>query len=110
MDRPDEILSCHVCVNVTCAFFGSEQMAEALTAQIDGTGVEVKRVICFGGCDTAPNIVLHPKGTWYSRVQPNDIDDIVAHIKGGEPVTRLIGPIDPKLYELIMSLMDLGLD
>ena len=109
MDRPDEIRSCHVCVNISCAEGGSEALLDTLTARLAGSGVEVKTHICFGACWMGPNIVLYPQGTWYSNVQPGDIDDIVAHIQGGEPVERLIHSLDPQLHELVISILDAGL-
>lgn len=111
MDRPSEIRSCHVCVNVSCAEGGSEAIYRGLVDQLADSGVEVKQHICFGACWMGPNIVLYPKGTWYSNVQATDVDDIASHIKGGEPVTRLeSGALDPQLHELILSMLDAGLD
>ena len=109
MDRPQEIHSCHVCVNLSCAEGGSVAIKDLLTEKLAGTGVEVKTQICFGACWTGPNVVLHPQGTWYHNVQPADVDEIVAHIKGGPPVERLINRGDPQLHELVISILDAGL-
>jgi (2Fe-2S) ferredoxin len=110
MDRPDEIRSCYVCVNISCAEGGSEAVHDALAERLAGSGVEVKTHICFGACWMGPNIVLYPMGTWYSNVQSADVDDIVAHVEGGEPVERLVYGSDPQLHELVISILDAGLD
>lgn len=109
MDRPQEIHSCHVCVNISCREAGSESIAQELEARLAGTGIDMKTQICFGACWMGPNIVLHPLGTWYSNVQTGDLDEIVAHITGGEPVQRLVNNSDPQLHELVLSILDSGL-
>jgi len=109
VDRPQEINSCYVCVNISCAECGSQALAKTLAEELDGSGVEVKTHICFGACWMGPNIVLYPQGTWYSNVQAGDLDDIIAHIRGGEPVERLLNSIDPQLHELVVSILDAGL-
>jgi (2Fe-2S) ferredoxin len=109
MDRPDEIHSCYVCLNISCAEAGSQALQDALAEKLEGSGVQVKTHICFGACWMGPNIVLYPKGTWYSNVQMTDIDEIVAHIKGGPPVERLENTLDPGLHELVVSILDAGL-
>jgi (2Fe-2S) ferredoxin len=109
MDRPQEIHSCHVCVNLSCVEGGSKAIAERIVQQLDGSGIEVKTHICFGACWMGPNIVLYPQGTWYSNVQLKDVDEIVAHAKGGPPVDRLIYTGDAQLHELVISILDAGL-
>lgn len=110
MDRPQEINSCHVCVNLSCAEGGSETVRAMLAEKLADSGVAVKTQICFGACWMGPNVVLHPEGTWYSNVQPGDVDEIVAHIKGGPPVERLMNTSDKQLHELVISILDAGLD
>ena len=110
MDRPQEIHSCHVCVNLSCAEGGSQTIRQMLIDKLEGSGVEVKTQICFGACWMGPNVVLHPQGTWYSNVQPPDVDEIVEHIKGGPVVERLANRSDPGLHELVISILDAGLD
>lgn len=110
MARPTEIHSCHVCVNISCREGGSEELLRALTERLGSSNVQVKPQICFGACWMGPNIVLYPLGTWYSDVQASDLDEVVSHIQGGEPVARLMGGIDPGLHEMVLSLLEAGLD
>jgi len=108
VSRSEEIERCYVCVNVSCEAYGSREILAALKANLDGGDVDVRSIICFGACEYAPNVLLYPNGSWYSHVQSSDVPDILAHINGGEPVTRLIEKIDPQLRELIMGLIDSG--
>ena len=52
VDRPPEIRSCYVCVNLSCAEGGSEAVLKALAEKLEGTDIEVKTQVCFGACWT----------------------------------------------------------
>jgi (2Fe-2S) ferredoxin len=99
-----------VCINVSCEAYGSREILSALGTALEDSDVEVKTIVCFGACELAPNIVLHPKGLWYSHVDTSDVPEIVESIKSGTPVARLQDKVDPKLYDLIMSLIDAGIE
>ena len=103
------IESCHVCVNTSCAEWGSEAVFAALEERLAGTGIPVKKHICFGACWTGPNIILYPEGTWYANVELGDVDEIVAHIKGGDPLERRVYQADPTLKELNISMLEAGI-
>ncbi|MPZ13530.1 MAG: hypothetical protein GEU73_03760 [Chloroflexi bacterium] len=110
MAGSNEIHTCHVCINISCAEGGSPALVDALSERLAGSGVQVKTQVCFGACWMGPNIVLYPEGTWYANVQQSDIDDIVAHVHGGPHVERLTHGVDPQLHELVVSLLEAGLD
>ena len=101
-----QIHTCYVCVNYSCAQHGSEALFAALQERLNGSDVAVKEYICFGACWLAPNLVLHPNGTWYSNVQPGDLEEILDHIRGGAPVERLLVDVDPKHHELLLWLLE----
>lgn len=111
MSRSDEIKTVFVCLNVDCASRGSPALLEELKERLDvaGSDVEVKQYLCFGGCQDGPNIVVYPRGVWYMGVQQGDVDDIAAHVLGGEEVTRLTEKVDPALRDLILDILDSGL-
>src|SRR3989440_8854487 len=99
-----------VCQNEDCKQRGSSELLEKLTDKLTGAAdIEVKPYMCFGGCQAGPNIVLYPQKVWYSGVRREDIDDIAAHAKGGEPVERLTHGVDESLKDLIYQLLDAGL-
>jgi (2Fe-2S) ferredoxin len=101
---------CLVCQNIDCKSRGSERLTTELEEKIAAKGikdVEVKPYMCFGACQEGPNIVLYPEKSWYAKVQPQDLDDIVEHLAGGPHVQRL-DTIDSSLKELIYQLLDTG--
>jgi (2Fe-2S) ferredoxin/predicted O-methyltransferase YrrM len=45
---------------------------------------------CLGLCDSGPVMIVYPEGTWYVKVTPADVKEIVSsHIAQGKPVPRL---------------------
>lgn len=109
--RSNEIQKCLVCVNVDCASRGSPVLLQQLRERLgeSGSPVEVKEYLCFGACQDGPNMVLYPEGTWYMGVQQSDVDEIIVHILGGEPVTRLTERVDPNLRDLILEILESGM-
>jgi (2Fe-2S) ferredoxin len=99
-----------VCQNEDCKQRGSGELLERLKEKLKpAADVEVRSYMCFGGCQAGPNIVLYPQKVWYCGVKRNDVEDIAAHVQGGEPVERLTHGIDQPLKELIYQLLDAGL-
>jgi (2Fe-2S) ferredoxin len=99
-----------VCQNEDCKQRGSGALLDRLTERLEGSAeVEVKPYMCFGGCQAGPNIVLYPQKTWYSGVQPGDVEEIAAHAEGGAPVERLTHGVEQPLKDLIYQLLDAGL-
>lgn len=99
-----------VCQNADCYQRGSGELLEKLAAKLkEAGGIEVKPYMCFGGCQSGPNIVLYPQKVWYCGVKQGDVNDIAAHAQGGPEVERLTKGIDPALKDLIYQLLDAGL-
>lgn len=56
-------------------------------------GVEVTGSDCQGQCSTGPTVRVLPDETWYCRVQPQDVPDVIErHLLHGKPVARLLHP------------------
>ena len=106
MPRSQEIRACYVCTYATCGAWGGQELLEALTRKLAGGPVRVRAYSCFGGCPTGPNIVLFPQGTWYAEVQPEDVDEVAAHIQGGPPVARLIREVDEDFLRMALWMDD----
>lgn len=52
--------------------------------------VMVSNTGCFGICEEGPVAIVYPEGTWYGKVTPADVDEIMdSHIEGGKVVERL---------------------
>ncbi|OGP18125.1 MAG: hypothetical protein A2V21_307955 [Deltaproteobacteria bacterium GWC2_55_46] len=91
-----------VCQGKQCSAKGSEAIHESLKEKIRDRGLkgEVKssRSGCLGVCretgvagEYSPVIVVYPEGTWYRNVTIEDVDEIIEkHLKGGQPVERLL--------------------
>ncbi|MBP5293702.1 MAG: NADH-quinone oxidoreductase subunit NuoF [Clostridia bacterium] len=101
-----------VCAGTGCTSSGSAAVREAMTKELEKHGLqdEVKLVHtgCFGLCALGPIMIVYPEGTFYSRVKPEDVPEIVEeHLLKGRPVQRLIYN-DPgekaKAEEVVTSL------
>ena len=84
-----------VCGGTGCTSSGSQAIREKLAEElkIQGLDEEVKIVQtgCFGLCALGPIMIIYPEGTFYSRVTPEDIHEIVSeHLLKGRIVERLV--------------------
>lgn len=84
-----------ICAGTGCTSSGSAQVAAALEAELKANGLEnevkVVRTGCFGLCALGPIMIVYPEGTFYSRVEPSFIPEIVQqHLLNGRPVEKYI--------------------
>ena len=84
-----------VCGGTGCTSSGSNKIQEAFQENIKAFGLEneVKLVQtgCFGLCALGPVVIVYPDGTFYSRVEPADVKEIVEeHLLKGRVVERLV--------------------
>ena len=84
-----------ICGGTGCTSSGSQSIQEAFAANIEANGLteEVKLVQtgCFGLCALGPVVIVYPDGTFYSRVTPEDVKEIVEeHLLKGRIVERLV--------------------
>lgn len=82
-----------------CGHHGAQQAFERCKSQVKAAGlagpggVRVNKAGCLDRCAGGPLLVIYPQGTWYSYVDGQDIDEIVAsHLRDGQPVERLLTP------------------
>ncbi len=83
-----------VCGGTGCTSSGSTQLLERFHQRLEAHGladqVKVVRTGCFGLCAEGPVVIVYPEGTFYSRVKPEDVDEIVAeHLAAGRKVQHL---------------------
>lgn len=78
---PDKQLTVIVCQGTGCISGGAEQIYSSLQAEMArlnlGYRVQIKHTGCHGFCQRGPLVVVEPEGIFYSKVQPDDIADIV---------------------------------
>ncbi len=84
-----------VCGGTGCTSSGSEQIITELEKEIKAVGLEeevkVVKTGCFGLCALGPIMIVYPEGSFYSRVHPEDIKEIVdEHLLKGRIVKRLL--------------------
>lgn len=84
-----------VCGGTGCTSSGSQQIMEALTAEIEKNGladeVSVVQTGCHGLCALGPIMIVYPDASFYSMVKIEDIPEIVSeHLLKGRVVTRLL--------------------
>ena len=82
-----------ICAGTGCTSSKSLKIAEnlenALKAQNLENDVQIVKTGCFGLCAVGPIMIVYPEGTFYSSVQPEDVDEIVeTHLKNGKIVDR----------------------
>ena len=83
-----------ICGGTGCTSSGSMSLHDTLVAELNEKGIadEIKVVTtgCFGLCALGPIVIVYPDGTFYSRVKPEDMKEIVeSHLIGGVPVANL---------------------
>ena len=92
-----EIYRAHVlvCGGTGCSSSGSATLIERFEEKIKENGldkeVKVIRTGCFGPCEAGPVVIVYPDGTFYSRVKPENVDEIVTeHLLKGRKVEHLV--------------------
>ncbi len=89
-----------ICGVMGCNAGKSEQIYENFLKEIKKYNLEddvnVVKTGCFGLCEEGPILRISPDYIYYTRVQPQDVEEIVLeHFVKGNPVERLIYK-DPK--------------
>ena len=84
-----------ICGGTGCTSSGSKTLQEAFNKSLNDFGLteEIKMVQtgCFGLCALGPIVIVYPDGTFYSRVTPEDVNEIVEeHLLKGRIVERLV--------------------
>jgi 3-hydroxy-5-methyl-1-naphthoate 3-O-methyltransferase len=77
-----------------CSAAGSFRVLDALHRELGAAGlsdeVQVSTCGCLGLCDSGPVMIVYPEGTWYTKLTPADVGEIVSsHFQNGQKVARL---------------------
>ena len=78
----------------SCPGSSSLQVLQALEREVLAQGldddVQITTCGCLGLCDDRPVMIVYPEGTWYRKIQEEDVPEIVAsHLGAGKIVNRL---------------------
>ena len=100
-----------VCGGTGCTSSNSPKIMEKFEEEIVKAGLEkevkVVRTGCFGLCEAGPIVIVYPEGSFYSRVNVEDVPEIVSeHLLKGRIVHRLLHKEDTG--EVEMSLNNIG--
>ena len=84
-----------ICGGTGCTSSDSEKLIAKMKEELAKVGldkeVNVVRTGCFGLCALGPIMIVYPEGSFYSRVNVEDIPRIVEeHLKGGKVVKELL--------------------
>ena len=84
-----------ICGGTGCTSSGSKAIQEAFAEQIKANGLEdeikIVQTGCFGLCALGPVVIVYPDGTFYSRVTPENVSEIVSeHLLKGRIVEHLV--------------------
>lgn len=84
-----------ICAGTGCSSSGSAEIINKMTEELKKNDLEkevkIVRTGCFGLCEVGPIMVIYPEGAFYSRVQPEDVPEIVTeHLLKGRIVERLV--------------------
>ncbi|MBW4513868.1 MAG: (2Fe-2S) ferredoxin domain-containing protein [Timaviella obliquedivisa GSE-PSE-MK23-08B] len=81
-----------VCQYHSCARNRAAKVLEAFQLAVP-LGVLVTASGCLGQCSSGSTVYITPDRTWYCRVKPEDVAEIVAqHLQLNQPVARLLHP------------------
>jgi NADH-quinone oxidoreductase subunit F len=71
-----------VCCSTGCRAGGSLDVVDAFEQELAERGLEnavmIKKTGCRGFCENGPVMAIEPQDTFYSRVEPQDVPEIVA--------------------------------
>lgn len=80
----------------SCKHRGAEGVLKAFKKHICDNGFRARTEFdgstCVDTCAWGPTVVVYPEGTWYGKVTPEDVPEIVAAIQAGTIVERLRVP------------------
>ena len=84
-----------ICGGTGCTSSGSKSIQTAFNNALAANGlseeVKIVQTGCFGLCALGPVVIVHPDGTFYSQVKPEDVEEIVSeHLLKGRVVDRLV--------------------
>ena len=101
-----------ICTGTGCTASGAKDVLakfeQELKAKKLWDEVSVVETGCHGFCEGGPLVIIYPEGTFYTRVKPEDVAEIVEeHILKGRIVSRLLFK-EPLTAEQVPNYSDIG--
>lgn len=84
-----------ICTGTGCTASGAKNVLAKFEEELKNKGLDQEiRLVetgCHGFCEGGPLVIVYPEGTFYTRVQPDDVPEIVeTHLLKGRIVQRLL--------------------
>ena len=84
-----------ICGGTGCTSSGSMKVRAEMEKELEAQGladeIKIVQTGCFGLCANGPIMIVYPEGTFYSRIKPEDVKEIVSeHLLKGRVVDRLV--------------------
>ncbi len=84
-----------VCKGTGCTASGAGSVYDALKRELDRRGLDKEVMLvetgCHGMCEMGPIVVVYPEGSFYCRVTPEDVPELVEeHLYKGRVLQRLL--------------------
>ncbi len=100
-----------ICGGTGCTSSGSKVLQANFAKEIEANGladeVKIVQTGCFGLCALGPIVIVYPEGTFYCRVEPDDVAEIVTeHLLKGRIVERLVHKDDDKIDDIAAYSMN----
>ena len=101
-----------ICTGTGCTASGAKDVLakfeQELKAKKLWDEVSVVETGCHGFCEGGPLVIIYPEGTFYTRVKPEDVAEIVEeHILKGRIVSRLLFK-EPLTSEQVPNYSDIA--
>ncbi len=102
-----------VCCGPGCLARGSDEVAETFRAEVRKRGLDTtvglftKSTGCRGLCERGPLVTIEPSQTFYTKVAPGHVAEILDAVSGGGEVVRHLLYRDPDTKERIEKAEDI---
>ncbi|MBN2879631.1 MAG: (2Fe-2S) ferredoxin domain-containing protein [Clostridia bacterium] len=80
-------------VQGVCEKKDSHEILQNIIEEVSDRGLDsevmVSHMGCVGLCSMGPVVMIYPEQTWYGKVAPDDVEEIMDALEAGETVKRL---------------------
>lgn len=88
-----------VCAGTGCVANNAKSLIDCLRNELDQRNLSERFLVvptgCNGFCAKGPIMVVQPEGTFYQKLLPEDLPEIIEkHLLGGAPVERLLHEVN----------------